>query len=110
MERRRITEPSHKSGSPKSRCHLLARREKIPATGSNMADDDPYRELGRRLLAAVMSYRLGLKSVDYTLKNYIAAEEIDPSWSKLGEELDRTVAESSGHAVVPFKALTDKIQ
>ena len=50
------------------------------------------------------------KTVDYTLKNYIAAEEIDPSWSKLGEELDRAVAESSGHAFVPSKALIDKIQ
>ncbi len=75
-----------------------------------MTDDDPYIELGRRLLAAVMSYRLGLKSVDSTLRHHIGAQDIDPSWASLGRELDRAVANAIGRAVVPFKELTDKIQ
>jgi hypothetical protein len=33
--------------------------------------DDAYNELGRRLLAAVISYRLGYAGVDSVLKNEI---------------------------------------
>ena len=39
---------------------------------------DSYHELGRRLLAAVESHRLGLGSLDHTLKNRIP-EEVDSS-------------------------------
>src|SRR5437867_12987463 len=35
-----------------------------------MADEE-YRELARRILAAVLSYRMHIKSVDYTMKHYV---------------------------------------
>jgi hypothetical protein len=46
---------------------------------------DPYMELGRRLLAAVLSYQLGI-GLEYALKNYVP-REIDPSWGELGHAL-----------------------
>jgi hypothetical protein len=48
--------------------------------------DDRYRELGRKLFAAVLSERLRLRSIDYTLKNYVP-DELDPSWGELGWKL-----------------------
>lgn len=41
-------------------------------------------ELGRRILAALMSYQLHLKSVDYTMKTYLSDKAVDPSWGELG--------------------------
>jgi hypothetical protein len=55
-----------------------------------MADE---RELARRLLAAFMSYRMGIKSVDYTLREYIGdGKEIHESWVRLAEALDREMS------------------
>jgi hypothetical protein len=72
--------------------------------------EDSYLELGRRLLAAVQSHRLGLRSVDHTLKNEIP-EEIDPSWITLARALDASVKDQIGKGVVPnrVRALLDKI-
>ena len=42
-------------------------------------------ELGRRLLAAILSYRYRV-GTDYALKQYIP-ETIDPSWGELGWQL-----------------------
>jgi hypothetical protein len=41
-------------------------------------------ELGRRILAALMSYQLDLKSVDYTMKTYLSDKEVESSWGELG--------------------------
>ncbi len=46
---------------------------------------DPAVELGRRLLAAVISYRLGI-GLDYALKKYVP-QDINPSWCELGRAL-----------------------
>ncbi len=46
---------------------------------------DPYVELGRRLLAAVLSYQLRI-GLDYALKKYVP-RDIDPSWSELDHAL-----------------------
>jgi len=46
---------------------------------------DPKVELGRRLLAALLSYQLGV-GLDYALKKYVP-REIDPSWGELGHAL-----------------------
>ena len=53
--------------------------------------DNVHLELGRRLLAAVLSYRYGNIGMDYTLKRYIP-KEIDPSWGELGWHLLCTIA------------------
>jgi hypothetical protein len=53
----------------------------------------PYNELGRRLFAAVVSYELGLRGLDYTLREY-APESVDDFWSDLGEQLLRQRQES----------------
>lgn len=59
-----------------------------------------------------MSYQLNLKSLDYTLKNYLSDEEIDPSWGELGwtllELMNRGLAQKALLTVV--ESLSDKIQ
>jgi len=47
-------------------------------------DDD--LELGRRLVAALLSYHYGLASIDYTLKRYIP-QDLHPSWDELAHDL-----------------------
>ncbi|MGA3128863.1 MAG: hypothetical protein ABSD13_19380 [Candidatus Korobacteraceae bacterium] len=44
------------------------------------ANQEAKDELGRRLLAALMSYQLHLKIIDYTMKTYISPQEVDPSF------------------------------
>jgi hypothetical protein len=44
--------------------------------------------IGQRILAAVISYQLGI-SVDRARKLYVAGREIDPSWEAVGAELLR---------------------
>jgi hypothetical protein len=55
-----------------------------------MSDSAAHRfnELGRRLFAAVLSYELGLRGLDYTLRTY-APEVIEDFGSELGEQLLR---------------------
>jgi hypothetical protein len=48
-------------------------------------DASAYNELGRRLLAAVVSYQLGYAGVDSTLKK--TPREVEPWWSNLGQYL-----------------------
>jgi hypothetical protein len=48
-------------------------------------------ELGRRLLAALLSYRYGNIGMDYTLKRYVP-EQIDPSWGELAWDLLMAIA------------------
>ncbi len=50
-----------------------------------MNQDNSRLELGRRLLAALLSYHYGI-GLDYTLKRYVP-EQIDPSWGELSWEL-----------------------
>ena len=76
------------------------------------ANQEAKAELGRRIFAALMSYQLNLKSVDYTMKTYLSNREVDPSWGELGwallEMMNRGLAEKTlGLAV---QSLTDKIQ
>lgn len=52
-----------------------------------MPDQMP-ETIGQRLLAAVISYQLGI-SVDRARKLYVAGREIDPSWEAVGAELLR---------------------
>ena len=52
---------------------------------------DARLELGRRLLAAVLSVHYGLSSIDYTLREYVPAE-VDPAWGDLGQQLQRGIA------------------
>ncbi|MGA9966050.1 MAG: hypothetical protein WBQ10_12690 [Terriglobales bacterium] len=60
--------------------------------------EDSYRELGRGLLAAVENHRLGLGSMDHTLKNRISAE-FDSSSAKLARALDASVKDQIGKGV-----------
>lgn len=46
-------------------------------------ENDPKDELGRRILAALMSYQLGYAGVDRSLKQ-LRQRPIDPEWGKLG--------------------------
>ena len=55
-------------------------QESLGGPGKDEAKD----ELGRRILAALMSYQLHLKSVDYTMKTYLSGKEVDSSWGELG--------------------------
>jgi hypothetical protein len=48
--------------------------------------EHPDNELGRRLLAAVLSYRMGRTSVDWTLEHEIP-EVVNNCWSELGQRL-----------------------
>lgn len=66
---------------------------------------DPYNELGRRLLAAVVSYRLGYAGVDHVLKNEIPAT-VNSYWADLGRDLDRAAADALGRGLAD---LTHKV-
>ncbi len=55
---------------------------------------DPYNELGRRLFAAVLSCELGLRGMDYTLREYVP-EVVEPCWCELAEDLMRHRQESA---------------
>jgi hypothetical protein len=48
-------------------------------------------ELGRRLCAAVISYQMGIQSIDYTLKCHVP-KEIDSSWGELAAALQIATA------------------
>ena len=76
------------------------------------ANQKAKAELGRRILAALMSHQLNLKSVDYTMKTYLSSQEPNPSWGELGwallELMNRGLAERTlGPAL---RSLTAKIQ
>ena len=73
---------------------------------------DSKDDLGRRLLAALMSYQLRLKSIDYTMKNYVGKNEIDPSWGELAWALLEILNRDQGEKLLPpfLKALTDSVQ
>ncbi|HYU48175.1 MAG TPA: hypothetical protein VEK84_18590 [Terriglobales bacterium] len=76
------------------------------------ANQEAKAELGRRILAALMSYQLHLKSPDYTMKTYLSDKEVDPSWGELGwallEMMNDGLAERNlGPAL---RTLTAKIQ
>ena len=47
-----------------------------------------YNEIGRRILAAVLSYQLRLRGLDYTLRQHVP-EVVDPFWCEIGEQLLR---------------------
>ncbi len=55
------------------------------------------RELGRRVLAALLSYRYDL-TLDYTLKKYVS-QNVHPSWEALGQALLQQIATEIGPAV-----------
>jgi hypothetical protein len=57
----------------------------------------PYNEAGRRLKAAMLSYQLGLKGVDRTLKEM--PEYAGDGWAELAEKLLRGMAEQVGDAI-----------
>ena len=76
------------------------------------ADREAKAELGRRIFAALMSYQLNLKSVDYTMKTYISNRQVDPSWGELAwallEMMNRGLTERT--LGLALQSLTDKIQ
>ena len=76
------------------------------------ANQEAKDELGRRLLAALMSYQLHLKSIDYTMRTYISQQEVDPSWGELGWTVLEMMNRSSAQKMLGpvLQALTDKIQ
>ena len=50
-----------------------------------MKSPSMHHELGRRVLAALLSYRYDL-TLDYTLKKYVP-RDVHPSWEALGQAL-----------------------
>ena len=61
-----------------------------------------YKELGRRICAALMSFRLGHAGVDYTLKKYTDPQGIGEYWTRLAAKLDRELAERIGSILKPI--------
>jgi hypothetical protein len=51
----------------------------------------PYSEAGRRLKAAMISYRIGRVGVDSTLKEI--SDDPGPGWSELAEVLDHEMTD-----------------
>ena len=67
-----------------------------------MADDKHmYDDLARRLCAAAISYRMGVRSVDYALKTYVRDAEIAEYWTALAEQVDYELAASIGEKMRP---------
>lgn len=50
---------------------------------------DFIKELARRLCAASISCGLGLKSVDYTLKNYVEDGDVGDFWVALAIQVNQ---------------------
>jgi hypothetical protein len=74
-------------------------------------DDDTkhaYNEAGRRIKAALISYRLGRAGVDYTLKQM--PDVIDPFWCELAQHLLTGTAETIMRSIVGSKGTQRKIQ
>jgi hypothetical protein len=59
----------------------------------------PYNEAGRRLKAALISYQLGLKGVDSTLKKM--PEIVGEGWAEIAEQLLLDMAEQVGKSFGP---------
>lgn len=73
--------------------------------------EHPYNELGRRLLASIISYRLGYAGVDRVLKEMVP-KTVDTSWAELAAVVDREMSEAIGKKLSPssIKKITDLIQ
>jgi hypothetical protein len=68
-----------------------------------------YNEAGRRLQAAMISYQMGYKGVDATLKKM--PEDADESWAQLAEQILRNMMESASKGLVyRHLAPTDTVQ
>ncbi len=61
--------------------------------------EDLDNELGRRLLAALLSMQFGLSSLDYTLKTYVP-ERVDRRWAERGAELLRQLSEEASQRLL----------
>jgi hypothetical protein len=59
--------------------------------------EHPYRDAGRRLKAAIISYRFGRADVDRTLKEI--PDDPGEGWAELAERLDRGMAEQIGKLI-----------
>jgi len=77
-----------------------------------MSNDDgtkhPYNEAGRRIKAALVSYRLGRDGVDYTLKQM--PDIIDPFWCELAQNLLTGNADTIMRSIVKSKGTQRRIQ
>ena len=62
--------------------------------------DHPYREAGRRLKAALVSYQLGRAGVDRTLKE--VPEDPGEGWAELARQLLTGMTEQLGKSLKPF--------
>jgi hypothetical protein len=58
--------------------------------------NEQYRELARHIMAALITYRLNLSSVDQTLKDYIGDQNVGDSWLKFAADLDNRVSKQLG--------------
>ena len=67
-----------------------------------MNQDNSCLELGRRLLAALLSYHYGNIGMDYTLQRYVP-ETIDPSWGELAWDLLRSISAQASAILHPEK-------
>ena len=55
--------------------------------------DGPYAGLARRLAAAFVSYQLGLKGVDYTMRtDFAEGEPIGDFWMRLAKDVSEALA------------------
>jgi hypothetical protein len=68
----------------------------------------PYNEAGRRLKAALISYQLGRKGVDSTLKQM--PESAGEGWAEIAEKLLREMAEQVGDILSPPSGGSSSIQ
>ncbi len=62
------------------------KRKSLPKPSPDPATVSPYNELGRRILAALVSTQMRLSSVDYTLKTHIP-KVVNPCWAIIGQDL-----------------------
>jgi hypothetical protein len=59
--------------------------------------DKGFREAGRRLKAAIISYQMGYKGVDSTLKQ--VPEDPGDSWTEMAEHILRSLAAATTDSV-----------
>jgi hypothetical protein len=76
-------------------------------TETNNTEPPMFNEAGRRLLAALLSYQMRNKSIDYTLKNYVP-ETVGEFWTNEAEMLLRDA--QSNTVEIMMEAMPDDMK
>jgi hypothetical protein len=100
--------PLRRRTSPASQKHSVAHPPTVEFMERSMTDKG-FREAGRRLKAAMISYQMGYKGVDSTLRQ--VPEDPGDSWTEMAEHILRGMTAAVAESVLgPPRKGPDSIQ